>query len=68
MMVANKDLIEHGRGIISVEEKDIPDFNRLMSRFYSFDEKDNLKEFICEKAIHGITFEKGVAKKELILE
>lgn len=68
MMVANKDLIEHGRGIISVEEKDIPDFNRLLSRFYSFDEKDNLKEFICEKAIHGITFEKDEARKELILE
>lgn len=68
MIVANKDLIEHGKGIISVEEKDIPDFNRLLSRFYSFDEKDNLKEFICEKAINGITFEKDVTREDPILE
>ncbi len=68
MLIANKDMISHGKGIITIPEKDIELFGQLLSKFYSYDEKDDLKAFIFEKGIDGIVFDKEVSREEPVLE
>ena len=68
MLIANKDMISHGKGIITIPEKDIELFGELLSKFYSYDEKDDLKAFIFEKGIDGIVFDKEISHEEPVLE
>lgn len=53
-LIANKDLISHGKGILTIRENDILEFNTLLSHYYSTDEKAALKKMIYEKAITGV--------------
>lgn len=53
-LVANKDLISHGNGVLMISEKDIFEFNKLLSHFYSTGEKKELRDMIYHKAISGI--------------
>ena len=55
MIVVNKDLIENGKGIFQISEKNIEEFNTLLSEYYSTDEKDKLKNFLYHNCIQGIT-------------
>lgn len=56
MIIANKELIKHGRGIVSVAIKDISEFNRLLSDYYSHDKDNELLEFLYEKCLQGIEY------------
>lgn len=56
MLIANKEMIRHGNGIISIPIEDITEFNELLSRYYSYDEDEKLVEFIYNKAISGISY------------
>lgn len=53
-LIANKDLISHGKGILTIREKDILEFNTLLSHYYSTDEKTDLINMIYKKAISGV--------------
>ena len=53
-LIANKDLISHGKGILTIRERDILEFNTLLSHYYSTDEASDLRQMIYEKAIIGI--------------
>lgn len=53
-LIANKDLISHGKGILTIRERDILEFNTLLSHYYSTDEASDLKQMIYEKAVIGI--------------
>ena len=53
-LIANKDLISHGKGILTIREKDILEFNILLSHYYSTDEKTDLINMIYKKAISGV--------------
>lgn len=55
MIVVNKYLIENGKGIFQISEKNIEEFNTLLSEYYSKDEKDKLKNFLYHNCIQGIT-------------
>lgn len=55
MIVVNKYLIENGKGIFQISEKNIEEFNTLLSEYYSTDEKDKLKNFLYHSCIQGIT-------------
>lgn len=55
IIVANKYLIENGKGIFQISEKNIEEFNTLLSEYYSTDEKDKLKNFLYHNCIQGIT-------------
>ncbi len=57
MIVVNKYLIENGKGIFQISEKNIEEFNTLLSEYYSTDEKDKLKNFLYHNCIQGITME-----------
>lgn len=54
MLIANKELIKQGNGVISIPTEKIGEFNRLLSRYYSFNEHENLENFIYSQAITGI--------------
>lgn len=55
IIIANKYLIENGKGIFQISEKNIEEFNTLLSEYYSTDEKDKLKNFLYHNCIQGIT-------------
>lgn len=57
IIVANKYLIENGKGIFQISEKNIEEFNTLLSEYYSTDEKDELKNFLYHNCIKGLTIE-----------
>lgn len=56
-LCANKILISEGKGILSVQEKDIQEFNIRLTEFYNTNDYSKIDEFIYEKCIHGITFQ-----------
>lgn len=71
MLIANKDLISHGKGVLSIQQKDILEFNTLLNEYYSTGEKRALKEMIYEKGISGVVLEKTLdnrKKKSLEIE
>ncbi|MDD7352285.1 MAG: Fic family protein [Peptoniphilaceae bacterium] len=54
MLIANKEMIKKGNGIISISTDKINEFNTLLNRYYSYDEEENLINFIYNNAINGI--------------
>ena len=54
---ANKIMIQNGAGIIKVPENKIEQFNVLLTDFYNTNEKEEIKKFIFENCIDGITLE-----------
>ena len=64
MLIANKDSISHGKGILSIQQKDILEFNVLLNKYYSTGEKRALKEMIYEKGISGVVLEKRLDSRK----
>ena len=56
-IVANKIMIESGCGIIKVSDNNLEEFNKLLSEFYTTNNKKEIKEFLFNNCIDGITFE-----------
>lgn len=56
-LCANKILISEGKGILSIQEKDIREFNTRLTEFYNTNDYSKIDKFIYEKCIHGITFQ-----------
>ena len=54
MIVANKILISHGCGIITVKEEDIRQFNILLTEYYNTNNKDKIIKFLYDNCIFGI--------------
>lgn len=55
-IVANKIMIENGNGIIKVPENKLEEFNILLSKYYTDDHKDDIKQFLFNNCIDGIAF------------
>jgi len=56
-LCANKIMIENGCGIIKVPTDKLEEFTTLLSKFYSTNEKEEIKQFIYNHCIDGIVFE-----------
>ncbi len=56
MLIANKEMIKNGNGIISIPIENITEFNELLSRYYTYNETEKLVDFIYTKAISGINY------------
>lgn len=54
MIIANKIMIQNGKGIISVSEDNILDFNRLLTDYYNTGNDEELILFIYNNCIYGI--------------
>mgnify|MGYP000851662477 FL=1 len=58
MLLGNKILIEHGGGILSVRDKDVLEFNKLLTAYYNNDSNFiHAKGFMLKNCIFGIEFE-----------
>ena len=56
MMMANKEMIKNGCGIISVPNEKIKPFYDLLIRFYEKKKKKKIKKFVYENCIDGLNF------------
>lgn len=56
MLIANKEMIKNGNGIISIPIENITEFNELLSRYYTYNETEKLVDFIYTKTISGINY------------
>lgn len=68
---ANKLLIENGQGILMVKEKHLNEFHVHLSAFYESNDPGQLKQFLYDKCLYGIEFEKQRIrnkKKDIDLE
>lgn len=52
----NKIMIENGKGIILIKDKNLEEFSILLSEFYTSGDKKKIKEFIYENCIIGIEY------------
>lgn len=55
---ANKLLIESGSGIITVKEEHLEEFHLLLSNYYETNQSKQLKQFLYDKCLYGIIFQK----------
>lgn len=56
MLIGNKLMIENGQGIISVAQKDIKDFYKLLASYYETGDQSDLKQFLYDHCIDGMMF------------
>lgn len=55
LVAANKILITSGVGMLTIKENNMQRFNELLVDFYNTGTPDNVKEFLYNNAIEGIT-------------
>lgn len=53
-IVANKIMIQNGKGIIKVPDTKLMEFNKLLSEYYTTNNMEKIKQFIYENCIDGI--------------
>jgi len=56
MLAANKEMITHGQGVISIPVERIPQFTPLLVLFYETGKACEIKEFIYDNCIDGLNF------------
>lgn len=56
LTAANKLLISEGKGMLTIRDRDMIEFNSLLRLMYETGEKQNLKNFLYSKALKGIGF------------
>lgn len=56
-LCANKILISEGKGILSVKEQNLREFNQRLTEFYNTNDYSVITGFIYDKCIRGINFE-----------
>ena len=54
MIVANKIMIENGKGIISIKEEFLFEFNKLLTTYYDTDKDEEIIKFIYDNCIFGL--------------
>lgn len=54
MIIANKIMIENGKGIITVKEDNLLEFNQLLTEFYNTNNDEKIINFIYNNCIFGI--------------
>lgn len=55
LMLANKILVSSGSGIMTITDKYMEQFNSLLLNYYNTGENEELKQFLYENAIQGMT-------------
>ncbi len=54
MIVANKIMIQNGKGIITVKEENLLEFNKLLTEYYDTGNDEKLIKFIYDNCIFGL--------------
>lgn len=56
LVLANRILIEAGAGMLTINDKNMEQFNELLVAYYNTGDSEQLKQFLYETAIVGIEF------------
>lgn len=56
MLIGNKIMIENGQGVLSVIQKDIKEFYKLLVSYYETNQNSELKQFLYDNCIDGMNF------------
>ncbi len=64
LMLANKLMVERGRGVITVDDAVMVDFSSRLSMFYETGSASNLKKFLYDTSIKGIDYPKEQSKEQ----
>lgn len=54
MIIANKIMIQNGKGIITIKEENLLEFNQLLTNYYNTNKDEEIINFIYQKCIFGI--------------
>ena len=54
-MLANKILVSSGSGIMTITDKYMEQFNTILLNYYNTGKSEELKQFLYENAIQGMT-------------
>lgn len=54
IIIANKILIENGKGILTVKDKNLEEFNTLLTEFYNTNDTNKIEQFLYNNCIFGI--------------
>lgn len=68
MIVANKEMIKNGFGLISIDEDNLEEFNKKLQYYYTTDNDEPIKQFLISTSIKGIIYpkkEKNITKPDL---
>jgi len=57
MLIANKEMIRQGLGVITIDPDDLTQFFELLLTFYETNDNEAIKAFLYERAIDGLNFE-----------
>ena len=55
LLLANKILVSSGAGIMTITDKYMEQFNSLLLEYYNTGQSRELKQFLCDNAILGLT-------------
>lgn len=61
-IVANQYMIQHGKGIISIPIEKQKDFFELLIDYYETNDIQEIKQFVYDNAVSGLTLNKSVDK------
>ena len=53
---ANAIMIKNGKGILKVADKNLKEFNELLTQYYTTNDKDKIRQFIYDNCIYGIDY------------
>lgn len=54
IIIANKIMISRGKGIITIKDSNLQEFNTLLTEFYNTNDSKKIEEFLYKKCIYGI--------------
>lgn len=54
IIIANKIMIENGKGIITIKEENLLEFNKLLTEYYNTNNDEKIISFIYNNCIFGI--------------
>lgn len=54
IILANKILISNGKGVLTIKDAYLNEFNTLLTEFYNTNDSNKIEEFIYENCIFGI--------------
>lgn len=64
ILCANKILIENGKGVLTIPEEHLGEFNKRLSQFYETNDYGEINTFIYEKCLFGIEYREETVKHE----
>lgn len=56
LICANKILIQHGNGVLTIPEDQLEEFNERLSAFYESNDYTKIDQFLYEKCLFGIEY------------